>query len=165
MPWRRARFTGRRDAATRPLRPSNVRSRQRARAAGSQAVIRFEAIDLVGDFAGDEKLRELLDIVDELHPGLQGPFLRAQKARFRSRLPENDADTELAAAERLFEESEMPFYVAVTRLERAENMLAQGRADEARPLLDQARETFEELRARPWLERVDRAGRGAEVPA
>jgi hypothetical protein len=128
-------------------------------------VIRFEAIDLVGDFVGDEKLRELLDIFDELHAGGQGPFLRAQKARFRSRLPENDADPELAAAERLFEESEMPFYVAITRLERAENLAAQGRADEARPLLDQARETFEELRAQPWLERVDRLALGAEVPA
>jgi len=156
------RAEGRRDEAVAAVERALA---LRAIAAGSQAVIRFEAIDLVGDFAGDEKLRELLDIVDELHPGLQGSFLRAQKARFRSRLPENDADPELVAAERLFEESEMPIYVAMTRLERAENLTAQGRADEARPLLDQARETFEELRAQPWLERVDRAGQGAEVPA
>jgi hypothetical protein len=59
----------------------------------------------------------------------------------------------------------MPFYVAVTRLERAENLLAEDRGGEARALLGQARETFEELRARPWLERVDRLALGAEVPA
>ena len=137
----------------------------RGYAAGSQAVIRFDSLDLIGDLVGDEKLRELLDIVDELNPGGQGTFLRAQKARFRSRLPENDSEKELLAAERLFEEAEMPFYVAVTRLERAENLLAEDRGSEARPLLDEARETFEELRARPWLERVDRLALGAEVPA
>src|SRR4051812_38327029 len=137
----------------------------RANAAGSQAVIRFVALDAVGDIAGDEKLRELLDVVDELHPGEQGSFVRAQKARFRARLPEHDAEAELAAAERLFEESEMPFYVAVTRLERAEGLLAQERAEEARPLLEQARETFEQLRARPWLERLDRAASPARVSA
>jgi len=128
-------------------------------------VVRFQAIDVIGDLAGDEKLRELLDILDELHPGEQGTFLRAQRARFRARLAEQDTDAELADAERLFAEAEMPFYVAVTRVERAEHLLAEGRADEARPLLDQARETFEELRASPWLERAERAGEGSKVPA
>jgi hypothetical protein len=31
---------------------------------------------------------------------------------------------------------------------------AQGRPDEAEPLLAEARETFERLEARPWLERA-----------
>ena len=137
----------------------------RAQAAGSQGLIRFVALDAVADFAGDEKLRELLDVVDELNPGEQGPYMRAQKTRFRARLPEHDAETELAAAERLFEEAEMPFYVAVTRLERAKVLLEDGRADEAAPLLEQARETFEHLGARPWLERVDSATAATEVPA
>jgi len=133
----------------------------RAKFSGSQAIIRFEALDLVGDFAGEEKLRELLDVLDELHPGEQGSFIRAQKARFRARLPEHDAATELAEAERLFEESETPFYLAVTRLERARTLPEA----EAGPLLEQARETFERLGARPWLERVDSAAAGARVPA
>jgi class 3 adenylate cyclase/tetratricopeptide (TPR) repeat protein len=137
----------------------------RAQAAGSQGLIRFVALDAVADFAGDEKLRELLDVVDELNPGEQGPYMRAQKTRFRARLAEHDAETELAAAERLFEEAEMPFYVAVTRLERAKVLLEDGRADEAAPLLEQARETFEQLGARPWLERVDSATAATEVPA
>jgi class 3 adenylate cyclase/tetratricopeptide (TPR) repeat protein len=137
----------------------------RAHAAGSQAVIRFQAIDVIGDLVDDEKLRELLDIIDELHPGEQATFLRAQRARFRARLTEHDTDAELADAEQLFAEAEMPFYVAVTRVERAEHLRTAGRADEARPLLDQARETFEELRARPWLERVERAAEDSKVPA
>ncbi|MGZ4256733.1 MAG: AAA family ATPase [Gaiellaceae bacterium] len=133
---------------------------RRAAISGSQALVRFEALDAVGDFASEEKLRELLDVVDELHPGELGPFMRAQKARFRARLPECDAGAELAEAERLFEESEMPFYVAVTRLERA-GALPQA---EAGPLLEQARETFERLGAEPWLERVDDAA-ASKVPA
>jgi len=128
---------------------------------GTQAWLRFEALDVVGDFAGEERLRELLDIIDELHPGELGTFMRAQKARFQARLPEHQAETELAEAERLFEEAEMPFYVAVTRLERARTLPEA----EAGPLLEQARETFERLRARPWLERVDSAAAGARVPA
>jgi tetratricopeptide (TPR) repeat protein len=137
----------------------------RMTAAGSQGLIRFVALDVMGDLAGEEKLRELLDIVDELNPGEQGSFMRAQKARFRARLPENETEAELAAAERLFADAEMPFYVAITRLERAENLLAHDRAEEAGALLDQARETFEELRARPWLERLENAAAGSKVPA
>ncbi len=134
----------------------------RAQATGSQALIRFEALEVVADFADEEKLRELLDVVDELHHGELGSFMRAQKARFRARLPEHDAEAELREAERLFDEAEMPFYVAATRLERVERLLAAGRGDEARPLLEQARETFERLDARPWLERTAAA---ASVPA
>ena len=137
----------------------------RETASGSQAMIRFDALEIAADFVGEEKLRELIAVVDEFHPGEQGAFLRAQKARFRARLPEHETEAELAAAEQLFEEAEMPFYAAVTRLERAENLLADGRADEAGPLVAAARETFEELRARPWVERAEALALGAKVPA
>ena len=149
---------GRRDEALKAVERAVA---LRAQAAGSQGLIRFAALDAVADFADDEKLRELLDVVDELNPGEQGSYLRAQKARFRARLPEHDAATELTEAERLFEEAEMPFYVAVTRLERARTLPEV----EARPLLEQARETFERLGARPWLERVDSATASTQVPA
>jgi len=39
------------------------------------------------------------------------------------------------------------------------------RLEEAAVLLEQARETFEELRARPWLERAEAAASQARVPA
>jgi predicted ATPase/class 3 adenylate cyclase len=131
---------------------------------GSQNFIRFTALDAVGDLSDEAGLRKLLQVVDELHAGELPPFLSAQRSRFRARLPESDAEAELAAAERLFAESEMPFYVAATRLERAEHLLAEGRADEAAPLLESARATFAELGARPWLERVDAAA-SERVPA
>jgi tetratricopeptide (TPR) repeat protein len=132
---------------------------------GYQGMLRFAALDAVGDLADEQLLRRLLDVVDELGPGEQGPYIRAQKARFRARLPEQDAETELRTAERLFADSETPFYAAVVRLELAEHLHAEGRPDEAGPLFDQARETFEDLRARPWLERVDAATSPARVSA
>jgi hypothetical protein len=46
------------------------------------------------------------------------------------------------------------FYLAVTELEHAEWLTAQGRGDEAQPLLAEARQTFEQLQATPWLERA-----------
>jgi tetratricopeptide (TPR) repeat protein len=129
----------------------------RAQFAGTQSFARFEALEVVGGLGNEEKLREVLEIVDELSPVELAPFLRAQKARSFARLPEYDPEAELVTAEQLFAESEMPFYVAVTRLERAEHLLQHDRSEEARPLLDQARETFEQLRAGPWLDRVERA--------
>jgi hypothetical protein len=54
----------------------------------------------------------------------------------------------------LFREIEFPFYMAVTLLEHGEWLERAGRAEEAGPLLDEARDVFEHLRAKPWLERL-----------
>jgi hypothetical protein len=57
----------------------------------------------------------------------------------------------------LFREIASPFYLAVTQLEQGERLVAQRRAGEAEPLLAEAHETFVELGATPWLERLGRA--------
>ena len=54
-----------------------------------------------------------------------------------------------------FREAGTPFPVAVALLELAEHLVADGHADEAQPALGEAREIFERLRARPWLERLE----------
>ena len=59
----------------------------------------------------------------------------------------------------------MPFYLAVVQLEHAELLASLGRSDECGPLLAEARETFERLRATPWLERLDALGVGAAASA
>ena len=58
---------------------------------------------------------------------------------------------------RSFREVQMPFWLAVTLLEYGEWLAGDRRRDEAEPLLAEAREIFERLRAAPWLERVDAA--------
>jgi tetratricopeptide (TPR) repeat protein len=103
----------------------------------------LEAALALGDTA---KARELLSSIDPLRPGELTPLLKAQQARFRARLAatdgETDADAGFASAEGLFRELETPFWLAVTRLEHAEWLVSQGRAEDAEPLLAQARETF-----------------------
>jgi tetratricopeptide (TPR) repeat protein len=115
-----------------------------------------EALEAASTLDDAETIGRLLARLDDVRPGKLPPLLAAQRARFRARLAGSDADRELATAERLFAELEMPFYIAVTELEHAEWLDAAGRLDEARTLLDDARERFGELRATPWLERVAR---------
>jgi hypothetical protein len=92
-------------------------------------------------------------------------LLAALARRFRARLAGDDpsAGDGFAAATAQLRALELPFHVAVVQLEHGEWLTAQGRAGEAAELLAEARETFERLRAVPWLERVDAAL--AEAPA
>ena len=69
------------------------------------------------------------------------------------------------AASGLLRELSMPFYLAAVQTEHAELLASLGREEEAHPLLAEARETFERLRATPWLERVDSVGVRQEVKA
>ena len=55
------------------------------------------------------------------------------------------------------------FYLGVAELEHAEWLASQGRRGEAEPLLSEAREIFERLEAKPWLERLT-AATAEEVP-
>jgi hypothetical protein len=68
------------------------------------------------------------------------------------------AEQNLKAASARFRELGLPFWLAVSLLELGEVLLAAGRDEEAAPPLVEAREIFERLEARPWLERLDRAG-------
>jgi hypothetical protein len=55
-------------------------------------------------------------------------------------------------------------WLATVLLEHAESLNSRGRAADAVPLLTEAREVFERLGARPWLERADRIGGREQVP-
>jgi len=101
----------------------------------------------------------LLSVVERLPPGNRSQFLNAQVARFRARIAARQGDTEEAerlikGAGALFHELATPFHLAVTRLEHAEWLAEQGRMDDARPILAEAREIFERLEAKPWLDRA-----------
>ncbi len=123
----------------------------------------YEAIEVASALEDVAWFRELLARLDELPPGLLTQSTRANRARFRARLPEADAESEFRTAERLFAELGLVFDLAVTRFEHAERLLAEGRTLDAEPLLREAREGFEQLRAAPWLERVRRAQVEAET--
>jgi len=71
------------------------------------------------------------------------------------------------ASRGLFQELAVPFHLAVTRLEHGEWLAVEGRAEEAEPLLVEAREVFERLEARRWLDRIARvsAREGVTTPS
>jgi hypothetical protein len=52
----------------------------------------------------------------------------------------------------------MSFWAAATSLELAEWLLSEGRNAEAAPLVEESRKIFQELGAKPWLERLDSCG-------
>ncbi len=113
-----------------------------------------EAAFALGETA---RLEELLASIENVPAGSRPPYLDAQARRLRARLAGDGAGYE-AAAER-FRELGTPFWLAVTLLEHGESLARQSRPGEAEPLLAEATELFEHLRATPWLERVAVAAR------
>jgi hypothetical protein len=115
------------------------------------------------------KTEELLAVVENRPVGLRPPFLDAQAHRFRARLAGDDpsADRFFTAAAAQLRELELPFYLAVVRVEHGEWLIAQGRRGDAEAFLAEAEEIFARLGATPWLERVTaaRSGEAAEVSA
>jgi class 3 adenylate cyclase/tetratricopeptide (TPR) repeat protein len=117
-----------------------------------------------------ERASEAVAVVEALPPGETGPLIRAQAARFRAPLAAAEGDTQRAedsfkTAAAAFREYGTPFLLAATQLEHAEWLAGEDRAQEAAPLLAEARETFERLRATPWLERADTLAAQLPEPA
>jgi class 3 adenylate cyclase/tetratricopeptide (TPR) repeat protein len=113
------------------------------------------------------RAEELLKLVDTLPQGQSPQFLQAHSSRFHARLAVREGDVEEAdrlyrRGAALFRELGYVFYLAVTLLEQAEWLVAQGRRDEAEPSLAEAREIFERLEAKPWLDRLAAVQAGIE---
>ncbi len=93
----------------------------------------------------------------------RSPLLLAGAARFAGLLAARNGDTKtaherLAAATRELREIEAPFVLAQVLLEHAELLHADGRDDDAVPLLVEATEIFTRLRATPYLQRAQQLG-------
>jgi tetratricopeptide (TPR) repeat protein len=125
----------------------------------------IEAAFAMNDLA---KVEELLREIEPLPRGKVPPFLRGICARFRSRLAmvrgEHGVEPGLKTAAGMFRELGSPLWLAVTLLEHGQWLARQGRGIDAKPLLDEAREIFERLRAQPWLDRLEEASAGVTPP-
>jgi class 3 adenylate cyclase/tetratricopeptide (TPR) repeat protein len=106
------------------------------------------------------RVSEVFERVRGFTPAQRSPFVEAQLARYDAHAATRKGDTE--AADRhfgrttaLLREIGARFHLAGASLEHAECLSASGRDEEAEPLLTEAREIFEQLRAAPWLERLD----------
>jgi predicted ATPase/class 3 adenylate cyclase len=133
----------------------------------------IEAVEAALDLDDLAKGDDLLTTIDDLLPGQRPPLLEAHRARFHARLDarrgiHDRVEHNFRSAETLFAEYGLVFHHAATQLEHAEWLVGQGRGDEAGLLLGEARVTFEQLEARPWLDRVDAvqaATRTTGIPA
>jgi class 3 adenylate cyclase/tetratricopeptide (TPR) repeat protein len=127
-----------------------------------------EVLEAAFDLGDEAKIDEFLGIIENLRPGEATPYLQAQGARFGARLSAlRDEDEKVEpgfrAAEELFRYIQVPFFLAVSLLEHGEWLIGQGRAAEAEPQFSEAQGIFQELHARPWLERLERAVPAAAV--
>jgi class 3 adenylate cyclase/tetratricopeptide (TPR) repeat protein len=123
-------------------------------------VVSLDAAFALEDHA---KADEIVASIEELPPGSSSHALQAHASRARARLSSERGDTaeadrhyKLAAG--LFREIGMPFYLAVTLLEHAEQLGVAGPVAEAR-------EIFERLGATPWLERCGAVASTEQVSA
>ena len=111
------------------------------------------AMDAVLALGEIDRLERLLALIEGVPTGTRPPYLDAQARRFRARI--NGDPAGYAAAEAGFRQLGLPFWLAVTLLEHAELT-----GDDE--LLGEAREIFEGLDARPWLDRIA-AGRALQA--
>ena len=119
-----------------------------------------EAIEAAMALGDAQTAEELVASIEAVPPGLRSPYLSAQALRFRARLAASDdaAAENFEAAAKRFRELGIVFWLAVTQLEHGE---LTGDAS----LLDESREIFERLEARPWLEGLEKVGATTKVPA
>jgi class 3 adenylate cyclase/tetratricopeptide (TPR) repeat protein len=118
-----------------------------------------QSIEAAIDMGDLDKADEFLGIPRRALPGLVTPMLRAHVAQLTARIEAlrggHDAvEAGLQVALVVFRSIGMPFEAGVTLLELGEWLAEQGRYEEAAPALAEAREIFERLKARPWLERL-----------
>jgi tetratricopeptide (TPR) repeat protein len=116
-----------------------------------------EALEAAVALGNPARGRELLAVIDETPPGRRPPYLEAHAHRFRARL--DGGETGFAAAETGFRRHGTLCWLGDTLVAHAEWHAAQGRSAEAEPLLTEAREIFEQLKATPWFERTAQASR------
>ena len=165
-----ARAAGKLDDAVRAgIEAAEISS---SRGQGSSQAIKqglVEAIEACLGLGDTAKAAELVSSIEAVPAGLRSPYLGAQALRFRGRLAasEDDAVEQFEAAVERFRELGIAFWLAVTELEQAERLVSAGRESEAEPLLAEARDIFEQLGARPWLERIGAPSheRNVSVPA
>lgn len=115
-----------------------------------------------------DRAEELLAVVEALPPGSSTQFLQAHCDRFRAHVSAHrgeadEVERRFKRATGLFRELALVFYLGTTQLEFGEWLAGQDRATEAEPLLAEAREIFDRLEAKPWLERLADAGLRAKV--
>ncbi len=112
-----------------------------------------------------QTVHEQLDAVGTRQSPVVAPTVHALIQRFRARLAalegrDDDVMPSSQAAIDTFQQRQMPFWLAVTRLELGEWLMQRGKRADAEAVLAEARSAFGELGANPWIQRTDAASAG-----
>jgi class 3 adenylate cyclase/tetratricopeptide (TPR) repeat protein len=163
-------YEGRHDEALTAAR--EALSRQEELGAGSEPfregfVTAVACVRALGDTVQSQ---ELVEMIERIPRGKVPQYVHAHTARLRAYLAAQAGNPDLAEtnyrrASGTFRELGVPIWTGATLLEYGEWLGLHGRANEAEPLLSEAREIFERLEATPWLERVDSVSGRQQVPA
>jgi class 3 adenylate cyclase/tetratricopeptide (TPR) repeat protein len=128
----------------------------------------LEAVEAAFELSDLTRVEDLLGIVEQAPSGKRPQYLEMHAVRLRARLKLARGEEEVEPGFKLaaggFRELGTPFWMAVTLLEHGEWLVGEGRSEEAAPLLAEAGEVFDRLRARPWLERVTAASQAVVLP-
>jgi class 3 adenylate cyclase/tetratricopeptide (TPR) repeat protein len=119
-------------------------------------VVAADAALAMGDVS---RAKTFLEEMRAVPAGEASPYLRAQSARLGANVAAREGDAEGAGrgfleAVATFRQQEMRFELGVALTEHGEWLTSEGRDEEARPVLSEAREIFEDLRATWWLDRL-----------
>jgi class 3 adenylate cyclase/tetratricopeptide (TPR) repeat protein len=130
-----------------------------AYATAVESALAMEDIELAETWLGE---------MDTVPAGERSPYFRTEMTRLRARVAALRGDSAAARsgfdeAVSMFRNLGMRFHLAVVLAEEGDWLDDQGKREESRLLLEEARDIFEDLRATWWLRR--RAPAGAEVSA
>jgi len=122
----------------------------------------IEAVDAAFALQRDDRVEDLISLVrGHYRPGRQlsidAHILRWQASLAARRGNEPEAVATYSSSIEAFSVLHRPFWAAISRLELGEWLVKQGHSADALNQLGEARATFAELRATPWIERVDAA--------
>ena len=122
-----------------------------------------DALETAYELGDVDAVARRLEEFRKRRPADQLPFGVGQTRRFEALLAARSGDGRLAeerfrAAAEILREISARFYLAVVLLEHGEWLVESGRFEDAEPLLKEAREMFERLGAKPWLDRLAAIG-------
>ncbi len=110
-----------------------------------------------------QALDELVAFLDARPKGHLAPLLVAERDLVRARLADDDG-VALSDAVGALRKAASPFHLAHGLLDQAEFLERADRAEEAQPLVDEARAIGERLRARPLIDRAERLASSERQP-
>jgi class 3 adenylate cyclase/tetratricopeptide (TPR) repeat protein len=124
---------------------------------GTIGIFLSDMVDVLLQSDREAAVEEILEALSFRPPIVAGQAARARGLLHERRGEHGDAEAAHRLAVTMLRGAGYPFALARALLAHGTCLLGLGRADEAAPILEEARSLFADLGAAPWLERTDDA--------